>query len=72
MQVPQHATDREPIYRLIRIIMAGDAVLGLLLMIFGPWLTGIAGLRLLGAGLCFIGVGLYLFFGRLAMKARRS
>ena len=68
---PAHEPINEPIYRLIRLIMASDAVLGLLLMLFGPMLTGVAGLRLLGAALCFIGVGLYLFFGRLAAKARR-
>jgi hypothetical protein len=51
--------------------MASDAVLGLLLVIFGPMLTGVPGLRLLGAGLCLIGAGLYLFFGRLAAEARR-
>jgi len=46
--------------------MASDAILGLLLIIFGPMLTGVAGLRLLGAALCLIGAGLYFFFGRLA------
>ena len=71
MQMPTDPLDREPIYRVIRIVMASDVILGLLLMIFGPMLTGVAGLRLLGAGLCLIGAALYLFFGRLATKARR-
>ncbi len=71
MQAPEDPPAHEPIYRLIRLVMASDVVLGLLLMIFGPMLTGVAGLRLLGAALCLIGVGLYLFFGRLAAKARR-
>jgi len=70
MQMPQDPPEREPIYRLIRIIMASDAILGLLLIIFGPMLTGVAGLRLLGAALCLIGAGLYVFFGRLAAKTR--
>lgn len=71
MQMPTDPLDREPIYRVIRIVMASDVILGLLLMIFGPMLTGVAGLRLLGAGLCLVGAGLYLFFGRLATSARR-
>jgi hypothetical protein len=71
MQMPQDPSEREPIYRIIRMVMVSDVVLGLLLMIFGPMLTGVAGLRLLGAALCLIGAGLYLFFGRLAAKARR-
>jgi hypothetical protein len=70
MQMPQDPPEREPIYRLIRIVMASDAILGLLLTIFGPMLIGVAGLRLLGAVLCLIGAGLYFFFGRLAAKAR--
>jgi len=71
MPMPQDTPDREPIYRIIRLILAGDVVLGLLLMIFGPMLTGVSGLGFLGAALCLIGAGLYLFFGRLAAKARR-
>jgi hypothetical protein len=71
MQMPQDPSEREPIYRIIRMVMVSDVVLGLLLMIFGPMLTGVAGLRLLGAALCLIGAGLYLFFERLAAKARR-
>jgi hypothetical protein len=69
MPMPPLPPEREPIYRLIRVIMASDAVLGLLLIIFGPMLTGVASLRLLGAVLCLIGAGLYFFFGRLAGKA---
>ncbi len=77
MQTPQdppaqESISREPIYRLIRIVMAGDAVLGFLLMVFGPMLTGVAGLRPLGAGLCLVGAGLYLFFGWLAARAKRG
>ena len=63
---------REPIYRIIRIAMAVDALVGLLLVIFGPSLTGTEGLRLLGAALLVIGTGLYWFFGRLAARARRG
>jgi hypothetical protein len=69
MQMPPLPPEREPIYRLIRVIMASDTVLGLLLIIFGPMLTGVASLRLLGAVLCLIGAGLSFFFGRLAGKA---
>ena len=66
MQMPPVPPEREPIYRLIRVVVASDTILGLLLIIFGPMLTGVAGLRLLGAALCLIGASLYFFFGRLA------
>ena len=69
---PAKDPGREPIYRLIRIAMAIDAVVGLLLMIFAPSLTGTQGLRILGAALFVIGAGLFWFFGRLAAKARRG
>jgi hypothetical protein len=63
---------REPIYRIIRTVTAADAVIGLLLAIFGPMLTGAGSLRVLGLGLFLVGTGLYLFFGRLAARARRQ
>ena len=72
MQTRGKPPEAEPIYRFIRVVMASDAILGLLLIIFGPTLTGSASLRLLGAGLCLIGAGLYFFFGRLAAKARHQ
>lgn len=69
---PVDDPSREPIYRIIRIAMAIDALVGLLLVIFGPGLTGTDGLRILGAALLIIGAGLYWFFGGLAAKARRG
>ncbi len=71
-KLPAGDPSREPIYRIIRIAMAVDALVGLLLVIFGPGLTGTDGVRILGACLFVIGAGLYWFFGRLAAKARKG
>ncbi len=71
-KLPIDDPGREPIYRMIRIAMAIDALVGLLLVVFGPSMTGTDGLRILGAALLIIGAGLYWFFGRLAAKARRG
>ena len=71
-KLPVDDPSREPIYRIIRIAMAVDAMVGLLLVVFGPSLTGTDGLRILGAALFIIGAGLYWFFGRLAARALRG
>ena len=63
---------REPIYRMIRLLMAADLLLGLVLMLFAAPFFGIPGLRLAGGILAAIGAVLYFFFGRLAKQARQS
>ena len=62
---------REPIYRLIRRLMLFDLLLGVVLFaVVGP-LWHIPGLQIAGAILAAIGLALYIFFGRLAARARR-
>ena len=68
---PDGDPGREPIYRLIRRLMLFDLLLGVVLFaIVGP-LWHIPGLQIAGAILAAIGLALYVFFGRLAARARR-
>jgi hypothetical protein len=61
---------REPIYRMIRRLMLFDLLLGVILFaIVGP-VWHIPGLQIAGAILAAIGLALYVFFGRLAARAR--
>jgi hypothetical protein len=61
---------REPIYRLIRRLMLFDLLLGVVLFaIVGP-VWHIPSLQIAGAILAAIGLALYVFFGRLAARAR--
>ena len=59
---------REPIYRLIRLLMLADLAAGLALAAVGAWL-GQGPLLAFGAVLAAIGLGLFLLFGRLAARA---
>jgi hypothetical protein len=60
----------EPIYRLIRRLMLFDLLLGIVLFaIVGP-IWHIPSLQIAGAILAAIGLALYVFFGRLAARAR--
>jgi hypothetical protein len=60
----------EPIYRLIRRLMLFDLLLGVVLFaIVGP-IWHIPSLQIAGAILAAIGLALYVFFGRLAARAR--
>jgi hypothetical protein len=64
--------DREPIYRLVRRLMLFDLLLGVVLFaIVGP-IWHIPGLQVAGALLAAIGLALYVFFGRLAARARAA
>ena len=68
---PDGDPGREPIYRLIRRLMLFDLLLGVVLFaIVGP-LWHIPGLQIAGAILAAIGLALYVFFGRLAVRAPR-
>jgi hypothetical protein len=61
---------REPIYRVIRRLMLFDLLLGVVLFaIVGP-IWHIPSLQIAGAILAAIGLALYVFFGRLAARAR--
>ena len=61
---------REPIYRQIRRLMLFDLLLGVVLFaIVGP-VRHIPSLQIAGAMLAAIGLALYVFFGRLAARAR--
>jgi hypothetical protein len=71
---PTSASDadpgREPIYRLIRRLLLFDLLLGVVLFaIVGP-VWHIPSLQIAGAILAAIGLALYVFFGRLAARAR--
>ena len=67
---PDADPGREPIYRLIRRLMLFDLLLGVILFaIVGP-VWHIPGLQIAGAILAAIGLALYVFFGRLAARAR--
>jgi hypothetical protein len=63
--------NREPIYRIIRLLMAADLLLGLFLLLFAAPLFGAPGLRTAGGILAAIGAVLYIFFGWLSRQARR-
>jgi hypothetical protein len=68
--VPDADPGREPIYRLIRRLMLFDLLLGVVLFaIVGP-IWHIPTLQIAGAILAAIGLALYVFFGRLAARAR--
>jgi hypothetical protein len=62
--------DREPIYRLIRRLMLFDLLLGVVLFAAVGPIWHIPGLQIAGAILAAIGLALYVFFGRLAARAR--
>jgi hypothetical protein len=63
---------REPIYRTIRLLLLFDLLLGLVLLVVAGPLWGLPSLQIAGGILALIGGGLYLFFGRLAARARRK
>jgi hypothetical protein len=67
---PNADPGREPIYRVIRRLMLLDLLLGVVLFaIVGP-VWHIPSLQIAGAILAAIGLALYVFFGRLAARAR--
>ncbi len=72
MSEPLQDPRREPIWRLIRRLMLLDLALGLFLLAFAGPVFGLPGLGIAGAVLAAIGAGLYLFFGRLAERARHA
>ena len=64
--------NREPIYRTIRLLLLFDLLLGLALLVVAGPLWGLPSLQIAGGILALIGGGLYLFFGRLAARAKRK
>jgi hypothetical protein len=71
-QQPASAPDKEPIYRVIQGLMLFDILLGLFLALFGEQIFALPGLRIAGIMLTLLGGALFLFFGRLAARARRD
>jgi hypothetical protein len=67
---PEGNPAREPIYRIIRWLMATDTALGLGLVAFGGEIFGTRSIRYAGAVLALIGAVLFLLLGRLARQAR--
>ena len=65
-------SSREPIYRTIRLLLLFDLLLGLALLVVAGPLWGLPSLQIAGGILALIGGGLYLFFGRLAARAKRK
>lgn len=68
---PPTPPTREPVYRIIRLLMLFDLLLGLVLLVVAGPLWGLPSLQVAGLFLALIGGGLYLFFGRLAARAAR-
>ena len=67
---PKADPGREPIYRVIRRLMLFDLLLGVILFAIAGPVWHIPSLQIAGAILAAIGLALYVFFGRLAARAR--
>jgi hypothetical protein len=70
--LPPHAPLREPVYRMISLLMILDLVVGLALVVYGLAIVDAPSIAWAGLGLAGIGALLFLFFRALAARAGRQ
>jgi hypothetical protein len=69
--LPPGGPQREPIYRMISLLMIMDLVIGLALIVYGLAVADAPAIAWAGLGLAGIGALLFVFFRALAARAGR-
>lgn len=70
--LPARGPQREPIYRMIAVLMILDIVVGIGLIVYGQLVADSASIALAGLGLAVIGAVMFGFFRLLAARAGRE